>query len=143
MLPESRRDGGACESEVVWQITQTPLLLVNKVAVKGYPILASPLSVPPSRPCCHNCCYYICILAIQAGSITLLARGQHMYTDTQTCGHFATPVEHGCQAAGRGGRKGKMYSFAFHCAQIECWSSEWARERLIMRPVLLQSRSSP
>lgn len=28
-------------------------------------------------------------------------------------------------------------SFALHCAQIECWSSEWARERLITRPVLL------
>lgn len=111
-------------------------------------IRSSPLAFPspPSPPCCHNCCYYICILAIQVGSITLLARGQHMYTGAQTRGHFATPVEHRCQAGGgRGGhgRKGEMYSFAFHCAQIECWSSEWARERLIMRPVLLQSRSSP
>ncbi len=40
-----RREGvWVCVFEVFWQIIHTPLLLVKKVAVKGYLILASPLS---------------------------------------------------------------------------------------------------
>lgn len=41
---------GVCGFEVSRQITHTPLLLVKKVAVKGYPIPASPLSPHATTP---------------------------------------------------------------------------------------------
>lgn len=51
-------------------------------------------------PCCHPCCYYVCILVIHTGSLTLLAQVNtytHRHTSAGTH-HFTTPVEHGCQA---------------------------------------------
>lgn len=73
-----KQRGGMCVFEVFWQITHTPLLLVKKVVVKGYPILASPLSPPPPLLLCMH-------ISHSHGINHNVGPGQHMHTDTHKC----------------------------------------------------------
>lgn len=78
----------------------TPLPLAKKASVKGYPITSLLL-------CMH--------ISHSHGITHTVGPGQctHTHADAH---HFATPVEHGCQAE----KEREMYSFTFHCARIEC-----------------------
>lgn len=71
-------------------------------------------------PRCHPRCYYVCILVIHTGSLTLLAQvNTYTHADTQAQAH--TPFCHtsGAWMPGRE-REREMYSFTFYCARIEC-----------------------
>lgn len=68
-----------CEFKVFWQITHTPLLLVKKVVVEGYPILAPPLSPPPPPPLLSLCMH----ISHSHRISPTVGPGQHIYTDAQ------------------------------------------------------------
>lgn len=82
-----------------------PRRLLSK-DIRSLPILL--FSLPPLLLLCMH-------ISHSHGITHSVSPGQHIHTK-RDAHHFATPVEHGCQA-----EKGReMYSFTFYCARIEC-----------------------